>query len=126
MDDVEYKKKLKKFIIPLLRRGSYRWPDRNEALKLARVERGMYKCANCEQIFRNKEVQIDHVEPVVPLAVSIEGQTWDSYIERMFCQASGYQILCSQCHTMKSSVEVQTRKQNRQLLKKPIVKKKKR
>lgn len=125
MDDIEYKKKLKKFIIPLLRRGSYRWPERNECLKAARVERGLYKCSNCEQIFKSKEVQIDHVEPVVPLKVTEEGQTWDSYITRMFCEVSGYQILCTTCHTMKSAVEVQTRKQNRQLLKKPVASKKK-
>lgn len=129
MDDKkEYRKLLKKFIIPVLRRATYRWPMRSEALKNARVDRGLYKCANCENIFKNKEIQLDHTEPVVPLEVTAEQQSWDSYIERMFCEASGYQVLCETCHDMKSAMEVQIRKENRKKLKeeqKTIAKKKK-
>lgn len=122
MDDNEYEKKLKKFIIPVLRRASYRWDERNDCLKLARVERGIYKCANCGEKYPRKEVQIDHIEPVVPLDMGMEKQTLDSYIRRMFCKINGYQVLCELCHSMKSAMEVQTRKQNRQALRKKIVK----
>ena len=124
MDDIEYKKLLKRFLIPTLRRASYRWPERNESLKAAKIERGIYKCANCELPHARKNVQIDHTVPVVPLEVTMDTQTWDSYIERMFCQRESYQILCTGCHDMKTQMEVQTRKQNRQALKKPLAKKK--
>jgi len=128
MDDNEYKKLLKRFIVPTLRRASYRWPERNESLKAAKLERGVYKCANCELPHPRKNVQIDHIEPVVPLEVTLTTQSWDSYIERMFCTRDKYQILCEQCHDLKSSMEVQTRKANRAKLKKKckksVVKKK--
>lgn len=125
MDDIEYKKLLKKFIIPVLRRATYRWPERSQALRNARVDRGLYKCANCEQLFKSKEIQLDHIEPVVPLEVTGLEQSWDSYITRMFCRAEGYQAICEQCHDMKSAVEVQIRKENRKKLKEKLAKPKK-
>ena|ERR1035437_1422873 len=123
MDD--YQKLLKRFLIPTLRRASYRWPMRNSALINARIERGIYLCANCSIPHPRKNVQIDHTVPVVPLEIATTPQSWDNYIERMFCPKEGYQILCLQCHELKSSVEVQTRKQNRQKLKDSVPKKKK-
>lgn len=113
MDDIEYKKLLKKFLIPVLRRATYRWSQRSEALRNARVDRGLYKCANCELTFKNKEIQLDHKIPVVPLDLAGKEQTWDSYIERLFCRADGFSVLCFTCHDIKSKMEVEIRKQNR-------------
>lgn len=105
MTDLE--KRLKPFIIQTLRRASYRWPERNEALKAARVDRGLYKCASCEKTYGRKEVHIDHISPVVP----VTGFTsWDLYIERMFCAADQLQILCELCHSVKSLLEREQRK----------------
>jgi 5-methylcytosine-specific restriction endonuclease McrA len=107
--------KLKGFIINTLRRASYRWPPRNEALKLAKVDRNQYKCAHCTQIFGRKDVQIDHKIPVV----SLQGFTsWDDYVSKMFCDLDGFQILCTSCHDSKTLVENQERKANRPTKKK--------
>ena len=46
---------LKSFIINALRRATYRWPPRSEALKTSRKERGLYQCKYCEEYFKNKE-----------------------------------------------------------------------
>ena len=43
----EHDKELKSFVIATLRRASYRWYSRTEALKNARVSRGLYKCESC-------------------------------------------------------------------------------
>lgn len=103
-------KKLKPFIISLLRKGTYRWPERNEALKLAKVERGIYKCAMCNEIYKRKEVQIDHINPAVPLT-GFDG--FDNYIDRMFCERTGFQVLCTSCHDQKTAAEKIIRKNNR-------------
>ena len=47
---------LKSYITNTLRKASYRWKPRTEAMAAARVERGKYKCAYCGNIFGNKDI----------------------------------------------------------------------
>lgn len=100
---------LKKFLIPILRRGSYKWPPRTEALKKARVSYGKYQCNKCKEVFRKKDIAVDHVRPVV---ASSGFRDWDTYIQRLYCKASGFQILCKPCHDEK------TKKENKRRVKK--------
>jgi 5-methylcytosine-specific restriction endonuclease McrA len=96
----------KSWMISQLRKASYRYPARNEALKRARRARNEYECAHCKKIFGRKDVQIDHIEPVVKL----QGFTsWDDYITRMFCPVEGYQILCKEDHDIKTQKEREQR-----------------
>lgn len=86
-----------------LRQHSVKWPPRNYAMRLARVERGLYKCASCEDSFKSTQVQLDHIEPVVNIK---EGwKSFDSFIERLFVPAEGFQVLCKSCHQQKTLVE---------------------
>lgn len=85
---------------------SYRWPARTEAKARARTSRGRYRCAYCQQEWGPKEIQLDHILPVV----AINGlNDWNNIVERMFCDASGLQILCLQCHRGKSKKESASR-----------------
>ena len=56
---------LKTFITGELRRSSFRWRARQEAMANARVERGKYKCNSCGDLFGPKQIILDHIEPVV-------------------------------------------------------------
>ncbi len=49
---------LKAFVIMILRRGSYKWYARTEALRAARISRGIYRCAHCKLEFKKKEIQL--------------------------------------------------------------------
>lgn len=93
----------KTWIMATLRRASYRWPARNESEKIARVERGLYKCAMCEGTFRNGEYAIDHIKSVISLKDGFT--TWDDVIENLFCDVEGFQILCHPCHDIKTAQE---------------------
>ena len=120
MTDEPKKKKPAKFnpknwLISTLRRASYRWPSRNEALKLARIDRGLYKCASCNGTFKNKEVIIDHIETVVPLTgfpihPATGTEDWTIFINRLFCPVEGFQILCNTCSDIKTIQEDEMRK----------------
>ena len=119
--DNELKKELKRFLIPKIRSASYRWAERSKAIKNARVERGRYKCEMCNnRELKNGEYAVDHKEPVVDLN-GWDGN-WDTYINRMFVKAEGFQILCHDCHTIKTDLEVQLRKIRREAKKKLTVK----
>lgn len=92
-----------------LRRLSYMWPPRKEAIKNARLERGIYKCAICEGRFGPKEIQLDHKIPVIDEEVGFVD--WNTYIERLFCDVSNFQVLCKPCHETKTFFEQEIRKQ---------------
>jgi hypothetical protein len=110
---IETNFKRKRFIIDTLRRASFKWKPRGEAMASARVARGKYRCAMCKnEHFGPKEVRVDHIMPVVDTQ---EGFTsWDSYIQRMFCEIDGLQVLCKQCHDIKTEIERSVRKAKRQ------------
>lgn len=97
------------FIKNTLRRSSYRWSPRGEAEKAARISRGLYRCRVCEGEFARKDVELDHVEPVVPINVSWMDEDgnpdWNIFIRRLFCEKEGYQIICKRCHENKTAIE---------------------
>lgn len=109
--------KFKAFVVSLLRRGSISWPPRSEAYKAACAGKQVnkstgrmamhYKCAGCGGLFPMKECKADHISPVVG-PEGFEG--WDTYITRMFCPVSNFQILCGPCHDVKTAAERQERK----------------
>ena len=107
------------FIVSVLRAGSRKWPPKYQTLNDAYVgirlnektnrEGKHYLCALCEGEFPSKEVEVDHIEPVI----SSKGFTsWDDYIARLFCDKSNLQVVCKSCHKIKSYNEGQERKLN--------------
>lgn len=101
----------KSFIIRILRNASYKWPPRSEALKQARVERGFYRCNMCKDTFERKNVQLDHIIPVInPKDGFID---WNNYIERMFPEVDGWQVVCTACHDAKTEIENKLRGKSR-------------
>lgn len=99
---------LKRFIIATLRKASYRYGERYKALKLAKDFYGLYKCASCKKKFERKAIQVDHINPIVPISAWVFN--WDDYIERMFCSADNLQVLCKPCHKQKTQKENKIRK----------------
>lgn len=97
-----------------LRRASYRWPARNQAVKEARIERGVYECKECKTRVPNRDKELDHVEPVV--RTSGQTQTLGEFASRLFCGLEGFQVLCNNCHSRKSFIENVVRRTRRKLL----------
>jgi 5-methylcytosine-specific restriction endonuclease McrA len=104
MDQTQFKR----FIVQILRRATYKWKPRTEALKKSKIERNQYKCAMCEGIFTHKQVHVDHIIPVIDPASGFTN--WDDYITRMFPDERGFQILCTSCHDAKTQTENNIRK----------------
>lgn len=105
--------RLKAFIIAVLRQGTRRYPPKYETLNAAKTEKKInpktkrlaqhYACAKCKKDWPQKEVQTDHILPVVD-----PGQgfiDWNTYIARLFCDKDNLQVLCKSCHEKKSAKE---------------------
>jgi len=60
-------------------------------------------CNHCGLCFPIKDIQVDHIQPVVP--VDRECTDWNEYIERLFCPIENLQCLCKPCHLIKSNKE---------------------
>jgi len=103
-------KKTQQRIQNRLRELSIQTPEYSQALKDCKVLKfvGKYKngkdkfrvhhtCAFCAKDYLREEVQVDHIIEV--------GQfdCWENWIERLFCESWGFQILCTRCHLAKTN-----------------------
>lgn len=107
------------FVKSALRSASSRWGPKFAALQEAFVDKRVnketgrvgkhFECAKCKEIFPAAKVQVDHIEPVIPTTGFV---SWDDTIERMFVEKEGFQVLCVDCHKIKSKSENEKRKEN--------------
>lgn len=109
------------FIKSGLRALTHRWAPKNRVRTKARIKRGWYLCQGVGRsphevpvsIKNNKgkrvnNIQIDHIKPIIPITGFT---TWDDVIRRLFCDSEGLQLLCLECHKLKTSVEDKQRKE---------------
>lgn len=108
---------LKGRIISMLRRLSWQWEPRSQALKNAKCGKQgrafLYKCSKCGKPFKKDDVAIDHIIPVVPIEGFENGWNWDQYIKNLFCSIENFQVLCDTCHDLKSEKETEERRKHR-------------
>lgn len=64
-----------------------------------------YICKSCGQAYGAKDVQVDHIDPVVPLNVHVKDMFYQEIIDRMFCEKENLQVLCKPCHKIKTNKE---------------------
>lgn len=109
------------FITSTLRGGFRKYPPKYEVLKAALWGKKLnsktgrqaihYTCASCKHEYPAKEVNVDHIIPVV---CPVEGfKDWDTFVKRLFCTKENLQVLCSKCHTKKTKEERETRNGNK-------------
>lgn len=100
------------FVKSALRSASMRWPPKHKVKKDARLRRGIYLCNGCKQEVeaskkigdkRYDNIFIDHINPVVHPSHGFT--TWDTFINRLFVDSDGLQLLCKNCHDKKTEEE---------------------
>jgi hypothetical protein len=105
------------FIKSALRSASQRWPPRYSVLSKAKLGKRInpktgrlaehYLCAACKEAFPAKDVQVNHVTPVVPVTGFDD---WNGVISRLFCEEDGLEVLCIPCHKTITKSENEERK----------------
>lgn len=111
------------FIVNVLRSGTRKWPPKYLTLNEAKTEKKKnvrtgrlaqhYLCNVCTGEFPAKEVQVDHIQPVVDPKTGFIN--WDTFIDRLFCEKENLQVLCTTCHKLKTSEENLQSKLTKQL-----------
>ena len=107
----------KAFIVSVLRSGSRRWPPKYETLNEAKTEKKInvltgrlaqhFKCKKCKKDFSAKNVQVDHIKPIVDPAVGFVD--WNTFVDNLFCEKENLQVLCIACHDKKTKKEKKTK-----------------
>lgn len=62
-------------------------------------------CQSCKQPTPTYKLEVDHKDPVVPLDTTLEDMTWDTVVDRIFCEQKGLWAICRLCHNEKSKAE---------------------
>lgn len=85
---------------------------------LSKAYRVKYRCQCCKGIV--DRVEIDHIKPVGPMFKwpPIDRTEATNFLERLLCDRSNLQALCSPCHKAKSALETTARAQARRLRRK--------
>ena len=58
-----------------------------------------YKCNECKNWFSDKEVEVDHIICAGSLK---SGADLEGFVERLFVEKQGLQVLCKPCHNKKT------------------------
>ena len=62
-------------------------------------------CLSCEGAFKQTDIQIDHIIPIVPYGMKKLNMSLDHYANKIFCGTDNLQPLCKPCHLIKSNQE---------------------
>lgn len=93
-----------------LRQKSRWWKPSAEAKKASRRfykgpnkrQKWEFQCAKCKKWYKDKEVAVDHIIPAGALKSSDDLK---GFVDRLFCEIDGFQILCGTCHNTKTKKE---------------------
>lgn len=102
------------FLRSALRNKSRWWKPRLLALQKARRkykgpnkrQKWEYKCYKCKEWWMQKDVQVHHVIPVGSLNSVSE---LPGFVERLFCEVDGLEVVCTTCHDKLTEAEKKKR-----------------
>lgn len=102
------------FIRSALRQKSRWWKPISQAkAKAKRSYKGPlkrqkfeYQCAECLDWFPDKKINVDHKIPAGTLKCAAD---LPGFVERLFVEVEGLQVLCSNCHDKKTAKERENR-----------------
>ena len=75
-------------------RKAYKGPNRRRKWE--------YQCAACKNHFKAEEVNVDHIIPAGTLKCFAD---LPGFVERLFCEVDGLQVMCKPCHDSKTQKE---------------------
>ena len=68
-------------------------------------------CGECGLIFPAYRGEVDHIDPVMPLGLTLEDMSVDELIERIWCDRRNLVVLDKDCHKTKTKLENKKRRE---------------
>jgi 5-methylcytosine-specific restriction endonuclease McrA len=102
------------YIRGALRQAFLRYPVRGAAKRRQARRVGgrhsKYECEGCGELFDSKDVQVDHIVACGTLRAYDD---LPGFVQRLFCEADGLQVLCTTCHQTKTKQDNKTTRSKR-------------
>lgn len=67
-------------------------------------------CPECQVLTPTYKMEVDHVDPIIPVNGSFEDMTLDEVVDRTWCPENKLKAKCSDCHEIKTKAENKERK----------------
>lgn len=96
------------FIRSALRQAWSKYPVKFQVMNAAKKDvdwgrtRYAYQCADCKELFKATDVQVDHIKPAGSLKTY---KDLPKFVETLFCESDNLQVLCKECHAKKTKEE---------------------
>lgn len=129
---IKNKVHLKNKIVVKMRQLSREWQPIIDAENSAKRDKSTFECAGCgvyiytgdsKKSFESLKEKYDnviqgtlykdHIDPVIPIDRTQQSMTLDELSDRIFCEIDNIQILCKDCHDIKSKLENLDRKEKK-------------
>lgn len=68
------------------------------------------KCMHCGEFVAKSYMQVDHTIPVIKLDETLEDLSWDTVIDRLWCEENNLTAICKTCHDVKTKAENKERR----------------
>lgn len=81
-------------LVKIKAKRPYRGPNKRQKVE--------FQCNECHLWFPDKQVNVDHIIPAGTLRCA---QDLPDFVERLFCEIEGLQLLCQKCHDIKTKKE---------------------
>ena len=92
----------------VLQRHRRSMPRINQDGNRSKRDAVQYQCMVCNLWVSSTDIAVDHIDPVI--SVEDGFQDWNVFVQRLFCDASNLQTVCSTCHQEKTNRERKARK----------------
>jgi len=70
-------------------------------------------CSGCQKCIPTYLLEIDHINPVVPVSSSLEELSIETFINNLWCEVKNLAPLCNSCHDKKTRAENKIRHEYR-------------
>lgn len=72
------------------------------------------KCPECKQMIPTYLFEVDHIDPVIPIGMTLEEMNWDQVIDAVWCDEKNLKAICKECHKEKTKIEQKERRKKRE------------
>lgn len=62
-------------------------------------------CPECKKEIPTYLMEVDHVNPIIRPGESLEELSWDTLVERVWCEFNNLKAICKDCHKIKTKAE---------------------
>src|SRR5579859_4509761 len=67
-------------------------------------------CPICKTNIPTYLMEVDHINPIVPLDKTLEDLSWDFLIDSIWCDKMNLKAICKDCHKVKTAAERKARR----------------